>query len=250
MLKAWTWIRPPLTEISIARPSSTVVLIRESDAAPEVFMVRRHESSSFGAAYAFPGGVLDAADGDVQDSCFGRSAAEADAVLDVETGGLDYYVAAIRELFEETGVLLANVDCSAKELAAMRERLNRTSQSWTEFVRETGARMLCNELHYFSHWITPDQLPKRYTTRFFVAELPAGQVAHHDERELTNSTWITAADVLQAGKDGTMKLHYPTRTTLQSFATYENVNELVDWACECAANGVETIRPVMPGATQ
>ena len=161
------------------------------------------------------------------DSWSGRSEADADQVLDVEAGGLDYYVAAIRELFEETGVLLANVKRPEDDLAEMRERLNCNSRTWTEFVRETGARMLCNELHYFSHWITPDQLPKRYSTRFFVAELPAGQVAYHDERELTNSMWITAADALRAGKDGTIDLYYPTRTTLQSIAMHENVAELV-----------------------
>ena len=213
-------------------------------------MVRRHAASSFGAAYAFPGGVVDTADGEVQQYCTGRSALDADQVLSLATGGLDYYVAAIRELFEETGVLLATVDNSAEALEEMRYRLNHGSKSWTEFLSDSNAHLLCNQLHYFSHWITPEHLPKRYTTRFFVAELPAGQFAYHDERELTNSTWITAADALQAGKNGAMKLHFPTRTILQSLAAHDRVSAMVDWARRCEANGVETIRPVMPDATQ
>ncbi len=213
-------------------------------------MVQRHASSSFGAAYAFPGGVLDAADGDIEDFCSGRNAADAQQILKVRAGGLDFYVGAIRELFEETGVLLATNDSSAEALATMRDRLNHNQISWTEFVRETGVRLLCNELHYFSHWITPEQMKKRYTTRFFVAECPVGQAAHHDERELTNSKWITAAEALQAGKTGSMKLHYPTQKTLERLAAHNRVGEIVDWARECEKSGVESILPVMPGATQ
>ena len=213
-------------------------------------MVQRHANSSFGAAYAFPGGVLDAADRDVEQFCSGLDTEEAQRILGVTTGGLDFYVGAIRELFEETGVLLATSDNSMESLATLRDRLNNKLISWTEFVRETGARMLCNELHYFSHWITPEQMNKRYTTRFFVAECPAGQVAYHDERELTNSTWITAADALQAGKTGSMKLHYPTRKTLESLAEHNGVGDIVDWARDCEKSGVESILPVMPATTQ
>ena len=110
--------------------------------------------------------------------------------------------------------------------------------------------MLCNQLYYFSHWITPEHLPKRYTTRFFVAVLPEGQIAHHDERELTNSAWVSASEALQAGKDGSMALHYPTRKTLQSLAGHQSLGELVGWAKACESAGVQTIRPVRPGATQ
>ena len=95
MSKERIWIRPLLTKISTPRPSSTVVLIRESAGAAEIFMVQRHASSSFGAAYAFPGGVLDAADGDIEDFCSGRNAADAQQILKVRAGGLDFYVGAI-----------------------------------------------------------------------------------------------------------------------------------------------------------
>ena len=213
-------------------------------------MVKRHADSSFGAAYVFPGGVVDATDSEVHDYCSGRAAEQADKVMDVEFGGLDYFVAAIRELFEETGVLLADLDSPPEELESARVALNNGSRSWTDFVHGSGARMLCDRLHYFSHWITPEYLPKRYSTRFFVAELPVGQVATHDELELTISVWISASDALRAGKDGTMKLHYPTRQTLESFATHGSASAMLEWASDCEAHGAELFRPSHPGATQ
>jgi hypothetical protein len=83
-----------------------------------------------------------------------------------------------------------------------------------------------------------------------VAELPEGQIAHHDDRELTKSAWISATDALQAGKDGSMTLHYPTRKTLESIAGHQSLDELVGWARACESNGVETTRPHRPDATQ
>ncbi len=250
MSKVAAGIMQALTEISTARPSATVILARETAFAPELFMVRRHVRSSFGAAYVFPGGVVDRADGDVYDYCTGRDAAGADKILGLTVGGLDFFVAAIRELFEETGVLLATHANTVRELETVRNGLNRNSQSWSEFLRNSNVRLLCDQLHYFSHWITPDSLPKRYTTRFFLSELPAGQIAHHDERELTDSKWITAADALTEGKAGSMMLHYPTRMTLDALAGHKSVGALVNWAHECEITGVEAIHPVMPGVTR
>ena len=88
------------------RPSSTVVMVRDANGFPEVFMVKRHERSSFGSAFAFPGGVLEPADSDVHANCAGLTESDANRQLDLGSGGLDYFSAAIRELFEESGVLL------------------------------------------------------------------------------------------------------------------------------------------------
>ena len=131
-----------MTDVAIPRPSATVLLAREADAAPELFMVQRHARAAFGAAYAFPGGVLDDADAEVHDYCGGTSAADANRILGVESGGLDFYVAAIRELFEETGILLATQARPVNDLAAVRECLNNETQSWSEFVRGCDACML------------------------------------------------------------------------------------------------------------
>ena len=98
-----------MADASVARPSSTVVLAREVAGEPEIFMVRRHENLSFGAAHAFPGGVVDPGDSNVHQFCVGLDAEDADSRLGVQGNGLDYYSAAIRELFEESGVLLADI---------------------------------------------------------------------------------------------------------------------------------------------
>lgn len=242
-----TWTTLTLTDKSFARPSSTIILLREAPDDPELFMVRRHADASFGAAYAFPGGVMDASDSEGHGHCEGRTTAAANTVLGLESGGLDYFVAAIRELFEETGVLLATHDVADAVLASSQAQMNNGSLMWNEFVRKHDLRLHCDQLRYFSHWITPDALPKRYTTRFFMAELPPGQLAHHDECELTDSKWITATNALRAGKNGLMTLHFPTRKTLESLAEHHSVAALLIWASACEARGVIPTQPAKPG---
>ena len=118
-----------MTDVAIPRPSATVLLARESDAAPELFMVQRHARAAFGAAYAFPGGVLDDADAEVHDYWAGSSAADANRILAVESGGMDFYVAARRDLVEEAGVLRATEASPVSYLAEVRQRQNNKSES-------------------------------------------------------------------------------------------------------------------------
>lgn len=228
-----------------ARPSSTVVLVRPGNAEPEVFMVRRHEHSSFGAAYAFPGGVLDPEDKLVHAFCAGISTGRADANLGVKEGGLDFYSAAIRELFEESGVLLADVNAIDEELPAARDALNDCSDNWADFVRRNCLQLDCAALHYISHWVTPPSQPKRYSTRFFVAALPDGQLASHCGGELTESQWATAHATLVAGREGRIQLHYPTIKTLESIARHKTFDALMEWARSCVDWGITTMLPVI-----
>ena len=145
------------------------------------------------------------------------------------------------------GVLLATHDVSDEELVSSQAQMNSGSLTWNEFVHGHNLRLHCDRLRYFSHWITPDALPKRYTTRFFIAELPTGQLAHHDEHELIDSKWITATNALRAGKNGLMTLHFPTRKTLESLAEHHSVAALLSWASECEACGVTPTQPANPG---
>lgn len=209
-------------------------------------MVKRHERSSFGSAFAFPGGVLEAADSEVHANCTGLSADDANQQLGVTTAGLDYFSAAVRELFEESGVLLGNTGPPAEAREAARAALNDETLDWASFVRDNDIAIPCESLHYFSFWITPEGLPKRYSTRFFLAELPAGQTATHCGGELTDSCWMPAADVLEAGRNRTMRVHYPTRKTLERIAEFGSTPELLGWARECAENGVLCNQPVLP----
>ena len=234
-----------MTDIEHARPSSTVVLVRATDREPEVFLVQRHAASSFGAAYAFPGGVVDPEDGAVYDYCKGLSTRQANANLGVKDNGLDYYSAAVRELFEESGVLLANPDDVAEGPEAARDALNDNSDNWADLVSRNELELYCDQLHYIGHWVTPPQQTKRYSTRFFLAVMPQSQVASHCGGELTNCCWITAHDALAAGREGAIKLHFPTVKTLETIEKQKTLDALVDWASSCVQWGVTSMVPVI-----
>jgi 8-oxo-dGTP pyrophosphatase MutT (NUDIX family) len=240
-----------------AKPSATIVLIREAASSPEILMVRRRAGDAFGDSYTFPGGVVDADESAAHAYCQGKSAERADAELSVTCGGLDYYSAVVRELFEETGILLARNrhgtwafydDANSESLLrGLRDDLNSGALTWAELLRTHDLSVACDALHYFSFWETPVRLPKRWATRFFLAEVPPGQDAEHDGEELTDSCWMTAADVLSSGKNGNMKLPFPTIANLRTFAEFKTVAEMVAWAANQAAAGVERILPVILG---
>lgn len=234
-----------MSDIAPARLSSTVVVVRAGTNEPELFMVRRNARSSFGAAYAFPGGVVDEDDTAVHEFCTGLSSSDADACLGVKANGLDYYSAAIRELFEESGVLLASTDGVDEDLGAIRDALNDGSEAWAQFVTRNRLVLRCDQLHYIGHWITPPTKPERYSTRFFLAELPDRQKAMHCGGELTDSRWTTAHDILEAGRAGDVELHFPTIKTLESIARHKTLDALVEWAQSCADWGVTTMVPVI-----
>jgi 8-oxo-dGTP pyrophosphatase MutT (NUDIX family) len=139
------------------------VLVRESGDNPELLLMRRHQRSAFGGAHAFPGGVLEDADSLVADQCAGITPDDADAMLGVDHG-LAYFSAAIRELFEESGVLLATIGRRGVNLNAARDGLNDGTLDWRSFVADNDVRLHCDTLQYFSFWITPEALPRRFST--------------------------------------------------------------------------------------
>lgn len=234
-----------LVDTDLIRPSSTVVVARAAAGEPEIFMVRRHAKSSFGSAHAFPGGVVDPDDAAVHAHCYGLDDREASSRLGVHDHGLDYYSAAVREVFEETGILLADPSGLDEDLTSIRAALNDGSLSWAEFVTQKDLAIDCGGLHYISHWITPPLREKRYSTRFFLTTLPEGQDAMHCGIELTESCWATAADMLAAGRRGDMTLHFPTTKTLESVARHKTLDSLVDWAASCVEWGITTMNPVV-----
>lgn len=248
-----------MTETSTppAKPSATIVLIREAASIPEILMVRRRAGDAFGDSYTFPGGVVDADESVAHAYCQGKSAEHANTELGVASGGLDYYSAVVRELFEETGILLARNrlgawafcdDANSESLLReLRGDLNSGALPWAELLRTHDLCVACDALHYFSFWETPVRLPKRWATRFFLAQVPQGQDAEHDGNELTDSCWMTAEDVLSSGKSGDMKLPFPTMASLRTFAEFKTVAEMLAWAGVQAATGVERILPVILG---
>ena len=226
-----------------------MVLAREAVVEPELLLVRRHARTSFGSSYVFPGGVVASEDYDIESRSGGFTDAEASKSLDLADGGIAYFSAAIRELFEETGVLLARTKAGgwidAASLADHRSMLHEHRESWPDFLREFGLTLACDVLRYFSFWVTPAQLPKRFSTRFFLAPLPSDQTASHCGVELTDSRWVSARAALRAAEDGRMELPHPTVRTLEDLAAAASVDELFGWASRRAADGISRIEPAI-----
>lgn len=211
--------------------------------------MRRPREATFGASYVFPGGVLEGDDGRAA-ALSVLSARAANRCLGLERGGLAWYCAAIRELFEETGVLLARgrQDTALPPrpvLVRAREALNGGTLRWSDFLEGNGLVLACDALHYVAWWITPRARPKRFSTRFFVAALPQGQQASHDGRELTDSRWTTVADALAGAQVGALALPPPTVATLRELARFDDLEELLGWARGRAAEGVPRILPAI-----
>ena len=226
-----------------AKPSSTIVVLRDGAVQPEMLMVKRRAGDAFGDSYAFPGGVIDEDESAARKFCVGISAEDANTMLDVPDGGLDYYSAGIRELFEETGVLLAQDDsgkwaCGDALSVDLRSRVDNGQLPWSRFLGQQALCMACDSLHYFAHWETPFDLPKRWTTRFFVARLPTGQDACHDGIETTDSRWTSAADLLSAEARGEIRIPYPTVKTLEKMRHFGSIDELFAWARDQQAAGI------------
>jgi 8-oxo-dGTP pyrophosphatase MutT (NUDIX family) len=236
-------------------PSSTVVVARPGKPLPEFLLVRRHARAQFGASHVFPGGLVEAQDGTARRHCRSPSAADATRRLGLEKGALDYYSAAIRELFEETGVLLAH-DATGRLPATASghdgepypaERLALLSRklSWPGLLDRHGLTLSADRLTYFAWWITPTARPARFSTRFFLALLPDGQSARHDGHELTDSCWITAENALAAGRRGQLKLPPPTAATLRDLSGSAGLDDLQAWVDRRANAGVSPILPVI-----
>ena len=242
------------------RDAATVILLRDRAGGPyEVFLMRRGRNQAFmGGAYVFPGGRLDEADADPElAACIGGfCAADAKHLIQEkdlpEATALGLFVAAIRETFEEAGVLLARdargsvVDLSAPEtaarFAAYRLELHEGRLTLSELVRREGLIFAPDLLIPYSHWITPEIESRRFDTRFFLARLPEGQVPVHDRMELTESRWLTPAFALAEHAAGRIILMPPTLKTIEELLSFSNTAQLF------ATARSQRIRTILPEA--
>jgi 8-oxo-dGTP pyrophosphatase MutT (NUDIX family) len=218
------------------REAATVMLVRD-DPDLEVFMLRRNLNADWvGGAYVFPGGAVDEGDRApaVLARCRDRSDADACTRLGVATAGLGFWVAAVRETFEEAGVLLARsaatdapVDPSSAVLETRRDELNHGRLSFEAILEGEDLVVDVGALHYFSHWITPEGNHRRYDTRFFVAAAPDGHAYLHDDAETVASVWIRPEDALAAADRGELDLIFPTRKSLEALGRFEHAHELL-----------------------
>lgn len=222
---------PPLP-----RQAATVMLVRDGSGPPEVLLLRRHGRSGFAAdAWVFPGGVVDAADrglslvdrldGPSPDAWAGRLGVGDPAEA------LGYVAAALREAFEETGILLARH--ASGEPARANERLEvarRALLSEVVGLRDVvvgqDLRLAGDGLLYLAHWITPTPEPRRYDTRFFLARAEPGAVCLPHAEEMTDSVWLTAADAVRHFEEGGLRLLPPTIHTLRRLAAFGSVEAI------------------------
>ncbi len=250
-------------------PAATIILARDAADGIEVLMMRRAAQMDFDGAYVFPGGLVDEADHDAgwHDHEPGLDDAEASRRLGIPSGGLAYWVAGLRECFEEAGLLLCR-DAQGRivrqedhpetvlELAQLRERMAAGEYAFADFCRERGLRLALEHAVYLSHWITPGGRPRRYDTRFFVAALPEGQIVSHDNNECDEHVWIRPSEALERHAAGKLPMIAPTRKTMELLTRFPNAAAMVDYArsphpadarTQRHANGRDGMRLLSPG---
>ncbi len=220
-------------------PSATVTIVRDAGHGIEVLMMKRNLKSGFvPGMYVFPGGGLDDTDLLFKNNglCNCLDDASASGALSLACDGLAYWVAAIREAYEESGLLLARNAAGAvvsltdpqiaQRFTEHRRQLNAGTAAFPALLQAENLQLAADQLTYFAHWITPVGMPRRYDTRFFMAEAPAGQEPLQDERETIAATWVSPGDALSLHKRGEFEMRTPTVRTLESFADYDNVVNL------------------------
>ena len=234
-----SWVMP--------RPAATLICLR--DAEPdrlEALMTVRHQTMVFGSgALVFPGGRVEAVDQEI--------AAAGAALCDKAAAGmppeaLGFRIAAIRETFEEAGLLLARDarsgepvgDERLQELVSMcRAQICAGTLSFSTFLERERFLLSTGELTYFAHWVTPRTRPKRFDTHFFLARAPHGQVAGHDSGEAVATEWITPARAIEQTAAGRYKLLFPTRMNLLKLARWSSVADATAAATQSEIVAVE-----------
>ncbi|MBS0445669.1 MAG: MBL fold metallo-hydrolase [Proteobacteria bacterium] len=248
--------RPP-------RPAATIVVVRDAPGGLEVLLSRRTESRDHtSGAWVFPGGIVDRNDRAGHAYCSGLDDAEASRRLGLPECGLDYHVAAVRECFEEAGLLFATDaggtlvtlgGAAGELLSGWRTLLHSGERTLADMCRETGIRLAVDRLVYFSHWLTPLGRLKRYDTRFFVAAAPPAQTGAHDGREILEQQWFRPTDA--AARSVELKLLTPTHKTLEAISRFGSVAEVLAWAADARDRSVilprmgvgrDGPRPVVP----
>ncbi len=226
------------------RPAATVMVVedRPADAGDElrVLMLRRTSRAVFGSdMWVYPGGRVDDEDEEIAAGhVVGLDATEADRRLGVDRGGLAYWVAALRECFEEAGILLARrahdgeaIDVSdpatVTRLERHRSALNAGERTFAEIIAEEAVVLDAARIHYIGHWITPVGPPRRFDTRFFLAAAPAGQVAAHDDNEIVHHDWVAPGPAMQRWETDQMAMMSPTARMLMCLLPFSRSADAV-----------------------
>lgn len=231
--------------IPVAKPAATILMLRDGpDNGPlEVFMVVRHHQIDFASgALVFPGGKANEGDHDP------NLRAWCDGAEDLDDRQLAIAISAIREAFEESGILLARnrgeegfiAGSELTPLEAYRAQLDKQEISILSFVKKHDLRLAIDALVPFAHWITPEFMPKRFDTHFFVAIAPADQVALHDGSETVDSVWVNPNRALVEAEEGKWTIIFPTRMNVEMLGRSSSAAAAIDAA---KAREVVTVFP-------
>ena len=224
------------------KPAATVLLIRDADAGGiEVFMLRRTFNAAFASGmFVFPGGKVDDIDGvnEIAELCDGLTDEHASSLLGIQSGGLAYWVACIRECFEEAGVLLARhedtgevirFDTSEVEekFSAERHNIHDGSVALLDLCKKEGLRLATDDIYYVSHWITPMGERRRFDTRFFIARAPSAQEPLHDDGETIESFWISPQEAIERAHEKDLMLMPPTKANIEFLLPHKTTDEVL-----------------------
>lgn len=242
------------------RLAATVMLVRDSADGLEVYMVQRPGRGDFPDLHVFPGGKVDADDWAPQ-LCASLEDDYASDLIGVAAGGSRYWVAVARECFEECGVLLARrgadlVDFSdpgvRTHFAQLREALLADEMSFAAICEQEGLAIACDRLAYFSHWITPASVPRRFDTRFFLAAMPGDQATLAHSGETADEEWVRPSVALDQRRDGAWQMIEPTVRSLQTLSQFRSVesalagalkgDHLMELTPELHAQGMQPLR--------
>jgi 8-oxo-dGTP pyrophosphatase MutT (NUDIX family) len=240
------------------RAAATLIVVRaNAENVPEILLLKRGAASRFMPnAYVFAGGAVDGLDfaADLYRLCPDLDDAQASARLGLPMDGLSFYIAAIRECFEECGLLFAYdqtgdwVDLSAYNDAALHEirsSLGARNTDLCTLCKAHGWRLAADRLWFYSHWITPRASRLRFDTCFFLAAAPTRQRASLANAEMSQLVWRTATDALAEHAQGRLMLMFPTRSVLREIAEFDDLGTLLDSARR--RTGIRPYTPEEPG---
>lgn len=225
------------------RAAATVMMIDDRPDLQLLMMERNANTVFAGGMWVFPGGSVDKEDDSdafraiVDD----RNDADASALMELERGGLAYYVAAIRESFEEAGLLLARHQSEGHALSftdpavaarfeGYRDQVNASEADFLDIIRSEKLLLDTADMHYIARWITPVGPPRRFDARFFIARAPQGQVPLHDNRETVHSAWMSPKDILDRFEAGEMQVMSPTLTMIRALSQFSCTAEVIEAA--------------------
>lgn len=241
------WLSGERWEVATPRRASTVMLVRDGDRGPEVFMLRRVAGMAFAAnMMVFPGGGVDAHDGEPDLPWAGPPPAEWAARLGCSEAEAQMYVAAaVREVFEECGVLLASetpdgplADVSGPQWRGVRDGLIKRELSLHQVLDEAGFLLRADLMHVKAHWLTPEFEPRRFDTWFFAAVMPEHQVADGETSEADEAAWVVPQDLLDAYAAGTALMLPPTVVCVEEIRDAASATDFV-----CHADALPLIMP-------